>query len=101
MSILTLGLLIAFIALFIWMKWDENHKWKTVYEASSTYLDDAQKRFGHLRQKGIRCRLKNHTPETLRTIGTQGNQPPNQTTTLLQVHKKDIDQAHKHLADHT
>lgn len=100
MSALTLGVLIVFIGLFIWLKWDEKRKWKTVYEATSTRPDEVQARYGLLREKGIRCRLNHHTSETLRAIGTQGANPPTPTNIQLQVHRKDLDEAHKHLADY-
>lgn len=99
MSVLSLGLLVAFIAVFIWIKWDEKRKWETVYEAFGHQSRDVQKRYGYLKRNGIRCRLKNYTPGTIRMMGMQGSQMSTQSTLLLQVHKKDIDQAYKYLAE--
>jgi len=99
MSILTIVLFAAFIAVFIWIKRDEKRKWETVYEAFGDKSKEAQQRYSYLRKNGIHCRLKNYTPGNIRMMGMQGSQMSKQLTLLLQVHKNDIDRANKHLAD--
>lgn len=99
MSVLSVMLLIAFIAVFIWIKRDDKRKWKTVHEAFGHKSREIQKRYGYLRRKGIRCRLKNYTPGTVRMVGMQGGQMSTQSTVLLQVHLNDIEEAHKYLAE--
>lgn len=32
MPVLSVGLLVALIVIFIWIKWDDKHKWESVYE---------------------------------------------------------------------
>lgn len=99
MSVLSIGLLVALIAMFIWIKWDDKHKWETVYEAFGHQARQAQERLSYLRGKGIRCRLKNYAPGTIRMMGMQGSQLSTQSTVLLQAYKKQIDEAYKHLSD--
>ena|SRR5699024_8527012 len=99
MSVLSIGLLVALVVVFIWIKWGDNRKWETVYEAFGHSSQEAQERYSYLRRKNIRCQLKNYTPGTVRMMGQQGAQTSTQSTILLQVHKKDKDQAFKHLAD--
>ncbi|HLQ70345.1 MAG TPA: hypothetical protein VK142_00950 [Bacillota bacterium] len=99
MSILSIVLLVVFIAVFIWIKWDENRKWETVYESFGHQSKKVQERYSYLRKNGIECRMKNFTPGTVRMLGMQGAQTSTQSTILLQVNKKEIDRANKHLAD--
>lgn len=99
MSYLSIGLLVALIAVFIWIKWDDKHKWETVYEASDHRTREAQQRLGYLRKRGVHCRLKNDLPSIGRMTGMGGMQNSTQASIQLQVHKKETEQASRLLAD--
>lgn len=99
MSVLSLGLLVALIGVFIWIKWEEKRKWTTVYEAFGHRSRGIQERYHYLKGRNIRCRIKHYTPGTMRMIGQQGAQMSTQSTMMLQVPTKDVDRAMKHLAD--
>lgn len=98
MSILSIGLLIAFIVLFIWIKREDKHKWETVYESYGDSMGEAQRRLHYLRSRGIHCRLKNDSPGTS-MMGMGSTQNAAETSVQLQVQKKETDQAFKYLAD--
>ena len=99
MSGLTLILIVAFIAVFIWIKVDENKNWKTLFEFAGQHSQELTARYNYLKRQGIRCKLKNYNPGTIRMMGMQGTQMSKQGSILLQVHKKDEEKAMKIMAD--
>ncbi|MUV37897.1 hypothetical protein JNUCC1_01703 [Lentibacillus sp. JNUCC-1] len=99
MSGLTIILLVALIGVFILIKLDDKGKWETVYEAQGHQTAEIQRRESYLKSKGLHCRLKNHTPSTIRMAGMRGAQSSTQSTLQLQVHKKEADQAFRFLSE--
>ncbi|MUV37823.1 hypothetical protein JNUCC1_01629 [Lentibacillus sp. JNUCC-1] len=100
MSSLTAAWIVVPIAIvLIWIIWNDKRKWKTVYEVSGGQSDEIQVRYNYLKRQGIQCRVKSFTPSNVKSIGTQSKQIPKQSTTHLQVNKKETDRAYKHLAD--
>lgn len=92
-------LIIAISSVFIWIRWYEKGKWETVAEAFGNQSKELQSKYHYLMRQGISCRLKNYTPVTIRMKGSQGGQGSLQNTIQLQVNKKEIDQAYRHLSD--
>lgn len=98
MSVISIGLLVAFIVFFVLVKRDNNSKWKIAYESPNNQSSDLQQRYMYLKRSGIHCRLVSYAPNSGNMMGMQATDVSSQLILQLQVHKKDIDQALQYLS---
>ncbi len=73
------------ILLGIYLKWDDQKNWETIYEAPGMQMAKAQARFAFLKQRGVKCRMK-----TITSVAVRGASPVMLTTVRVDVGKKDL-----------
>jgi hypothetical protein len=93
----TILLIIALLVVWIFIKWNENKNWETIYEGSSTSIRVAQSKFAFLKANGVRCRMKTISPR----IASQSVNPSMQTTVRVLVNKKDLSKAYSLFSDYS
>ncbi len=92
-------LLVAVVAVGIYLYWSDKKNWELVYETSGHAMKEAQAMFSYLNRHGLKCRLKT---SPARGFGGTGvfTHPSLLASVKIEVHKKDVERALNLLADY-
>lgn len=89
-------LLAALIAAGIYMYWEDKKNWEPVYETTSAHMHEAYTKFSHLKNKGVKCRLRTCTARSRFRVMLNTSELP---AVRLEVSKKDLETATKLLSE--
>lgn len=81
-------IIIAFIALIVWIRWIIKSTWKRIEAGQGEIAEEIRIKYQHLESNNIKCKMK--TVESDDIVPAGSNSEP---VIQLYVHKKDYDKA--------